>query len=128
MFWISMLHNVFWIAQIETFKKDLVCPVNPPKFEKAEDMADLTYLNDASVLHNLRQRYYCKLIYVSTYTDRTNPRFLWCVRWKISKRTKWAKWTHRSTKNARTCQIWHIWTMRLYCITWNKDITINSSM
>lgn len=28
-------------------------------------MADLTYLNDAAVLHNLRQRYYAKLIYVS---------------------------------------------------------------
>lgn len=40
--------------------------VNPPKYEKVEDMADLTYLNDAAVLHNLRQRYYAKLIYVST--------------------------------------------------------------
>lgn len=39
--------------------------VNPPKFEKVEDMADLTYLNEAAVLHNLRQRYYAKLIYVS---------------------------------------------------------------
>lgn len=28
-------------------------------------MSNLTYLNDASVLHNLRQRYYHKLIYVS---------------------------------------------------------------
>lgn len=32
----------------------------------AEDMADLTYLNDASVLENLRTRYYHKLIYVSS--------------------------------------------------------------
>lgn len=39
--------------------------VNPPKYEKVEDMADLTYLNDAAVLHNLKQRYYAKLIYVS---------------------------------------------------------------
>lgn len=39
--------------------------VNPPKYEKAEDMSNLTYLNDASVLHNLKQRYYAKLIYVS---------------------------------------------------------------
>lgn len=70
-----MLHTNFWIKQIETFKKDNVCPVNPPKFEKAEDMADLTYLNDASVLHNLRQRYYCKLIYVSTNFDYTNLLF-----------------------------------------------------
>lgn len=28
-------------------------------------MSNLTYLNDASVLHNLRQRYLNKLIYVS---------------------------------------------------------------
>lgn len=40
--------------------------MNPPKFEKIEDMASLTYLNEASVLHNLRQRYYSSLIYVST--------------------------------------------------------------
>lgn len=38
--------------------------MNPPKFEKVEDMAGLTYLNEASVLHNLRQRYYSSLIYV----------------------------------------------------------------
>lgn len=42
--------------------------MNPPKFEKIEDMAGLTYLNEASVLHNLRQRYYSSLIYVSQYT------------------------------------------------------------
>lgn len=35
-------------------------------------MADLTYLNDAAVLHNLRQRYYAKLIYVSGRAKRLN--------------------------------------------------------
>ncbi len=45
--------------------------MNPPKFEKCEDMADLTYLNDASVLHNLRTRYASWLIY--TYSG------LFCV-------------------------------------------------
>lgn len=39
--------------------------MNPPKFEKIEDMAGLTYLNEASVLHNIRQRYFSSLIYVS---------------------------------------------------------------
>ena len=39
--------------------------MNPPKYEKCEDMADLTYLNDATVLHNLRTRYASWLIYVS---------------------------------------------------------------
>jgi len=51
--------------QEKSFKKDLVGQVNPPKYEKAEDMSNLTYLNDASVLYNLKQRYYHKLIYVS---------------------------------------------------------------
>lgn len=44
-------------------KEDLQS-VNPPKFEKVEDMSSLSYLNEASVLHNLRQRYYSSLIYV----------------------------------------------------------------
>src|ERR1700686_839737 len=39
--------------------------VNPQKFNLADDMADLTYLNEASVIHNLRQRYEADLIYVS---------------------------------------------------------------
>jgi len=55
----------------KNFKKDLVTQVNPPKYEKCEDMSNLTYLNDASVLHNLKQRYYTKLIY--TYSG------LFCV-------------------------------------------------
>ncbi|KAF6206579.1 hypothetical protein GE061_017813 [Apolygus lucorum] len=59
------------ISQTKDFKKDLVGQVNPPKYEKAEDMSNLTYLNDASVLYNLKQRYYHKLIY--TYSG------LFCV-------------------------------------------------
>jgi myosin heavy chain 6/7 len=38
--------------------------MNPPKYEKCDDMADLTYLNDATILHNLRQRYISWYIYV----------------------------------------------------------------
>ena len=45
--------------------------VNPPKFEKCEDMANLTFLNDASVFWNLKTRYQAKLIY--TYSG------LFCV-------------------------------------------------
>ncbi|KAG5455369.1 MAG: P-loop containing nucleoside triphosphate hydrolase protein, partial [Olpidium bornovanus] len=37
--------------------------MNPPKFDMVEDMADLTYLNEASVVHNLRLRYLSNLIY-----------------------------------------------------------------
>ncbi|OAA75298.1 myosin-11 (Myosin heavy chain) [Akanthomyces lecanii RCEF 1005] len=37
--------------------------VNPAKFDKANDMAELTHLNEASVVHNLRIRYQSDLIY-----------------------------------------------------------------
>ena len=46
--------------------RDDVQKTNPPKFNKTEDMANLTCLNEASVLHNLRERYYSNLIYVSS--------------------------------------------------------------
>uniref|UniRef100_A0A4W3IIK6 Myosin, heavy chain 11b, smooth muscle n=1 Tax=Callorhinchus milii TaxID=7868 RepID=A0A4W3IIK6_CALMI len=54
-----------------TVGKDDIQKMNPPKFSKVEDMAELTCLNEASVLHNLRQRYYSGLIY--TYSG------LFCV-------------------------------------------------
>ncbi|TKS91523.1 Myosin heavy chain 10 Myosin heavy chain, non-muscle IIb Non-muscle myosin heavy chain [Collichthys lucidus] len=38
--------------------KDDIQKMNPPKFSKVEDMAELTCLNEASVLHNLKDRYY----------------------------------------------------------------------
>jgi len=37
--------------------------VNPAKFDKADDMAELTHLNEASVVHNLHIRYEGNLIY-----------------------------------------------------------------
>ena len=37
--------------------------VNPPKFEKCEDMVNLTFLNDASVFWNLKTRYQAKMIH-----------------------------------------------------------------
>lgn len=40
--------------------------MNPPKFDRVEDIADLTFLNEASVVHNLRLRYGSGNIYVST--------------------------------------------------------------
>lgn len=38
--------------------------VNPAKFDKADDMAELTHLNEPSVIHNLHMRYQADLIYV----------------------------------------------------------------
>ena len=42
---------------------DSVDKVNPAKFDKADDMAEMTHLNEASVVHNLRVRYQSDLIY-----------------------------------------------------------------
>merc|ERR1719330_1315503 len=47
----------------KTFKSSEIGQVNPPKFEQCEDMANLTFLNDASVFHNLKVRFQAKLIY-----------------------------------------------------------------
>merc|ERR1711962_1734472 len=50
-------------GETKEFKQDLVTQVNPPKYDCCEDMSNLTYLNDASVLFNLKQRYVERLIY-----------------------------------------------------------------
>ncbi|KAF2677463.1 hypothetical protein K458DRAFT_481368 [Lentithecium fluviatile CBS 122367] len=42
---------------------DSVDKVNPAKFDKADDMAELTHLNEPSVIHNLHMRYQADLIY-----------------------------------------------------------------
>ncbi|TGO14876.1 hypothetical protein BTUL_0047g00380 [Botrytis tulipae] len=42
---------------------ETVDKVNPAKFDKANDMAELTHLNEASVVHNLHMRYQADLIY-----------------------------------------------------------------
>jgi myosin heavy subunit len=47
-----------------TVKKDLLQEMNPPKFALAEDMSNLSFLNDASVFGNLRDRFQQWLIYV----------------------------------------------------------------
>lgn len=72
----SERNDEYEVEILETSKrcninKDDVQKMNPPKFNKVEDMAELTCLNEASVLHNLKDRYYSGLIY--TYSG------LFCV-------------------------------------------------
>ncbi|XP_076000044.1 myosin heavy chain, fast skeletal muscle [Genypterus blacodes] len=65
-------------ATVETFsgksitvKEDDIHPMNPPKFDKLEDMAMMTHLNEPCVLYNLKERYASWMIY--TYSG------LFCV-------------------------------------------------
>ncbi|CAO2590885.1 Myh6 [Lemmus lemmus] len=54
-----------------TIKEDQVMQQNPPKFDKIEDMAMLTFLHEPAVLYNLKERYAAWMIY--TYSG------LFCV-------------------------------------------------
>jgi len=58
-----------------THKAAEVGRVNPPKFEKCEDMVNLTFLNDASVFWNLKTRYQAKMIhtYSGLFVVVVNP-------------------------------------------------------
>jgi len=53
-------------GEVKTLPKDEVLECNPPKFEKEEDMSNLSVLNKACVLHNLRTRY--KVLQIYTYS------------------------------------------------------------
>ncbi|XP_048410887.1 myosin-1B [Stegostoma tigrinum] len=57
--------------QTVTVKEDEVFPMNPPKFDKIEDMAMMTHLSEPAVLFNLKERYAAWMIY--TYSG------LFCV-------------------------------------------------
>ncbi|CAO2578109.1 Myh7b, partial [Lemmus lemmus] len=57
--------------KVLTVHETEVQPMNPPRFDLLEDMAMMTHLNEAAVLHNLRQRYARWMIY--TYSG------LFCV-------------------------------------------------
>ena len=50
-------------GETKVFKESQVDQVNPPKFDCANDMADLTYLGDPCVLWNSVVRYKNELIY-----------------------------------------------------------------
>uniref|UniRef100_A0A667XBB3 Uncharacterized protein n=1 Tax=Myripristis murdjan TaxID=586833 RepID=A0A667XBB3_9TELE len=54
-----------------TVKEDEIHAMNPPKFDKIEDMAMMTHLNEPAVLYNLKERYAAWMIY--TYSG------LFCV-------------------------------------------------
>ncbi|XP_033500848.2 myosin heavy chain, fast skeletal muscle-like isoform X2 [Epinephelus lanceolatus] len=57
--------------EIVTVKEEDCHPMNPPKYDKIEDMAMMTHLNEPSVLFNLKDRYAAWMIY--TYSG------LFCV-------------------------------------------------
>lgn len=52
------------VPQTVTVKEGDVHQQNPPKFDKIEDMAMLTFLHEPAVLFNLKERYAAWMIYV----------------------------------------------------------------
>ncbi|RXM31824.1 Myosin-4 [Acipenser ruthenus] len=50
-------------GQTVTVKDDQVFPMNPPKYDKIEDMAMMTHLSEPTVLYNLKERYAAWMIY-----------------------------------------------------------------
>ncbi|KAF8320349.1 nonmuscle myosin heavy chain b [Clavulina sp. PMI_390] len=50
-------------SETRSVPKWSLSPMNPPKFDRVDDVADLTHLNEASVVHNLRLRYGSGAIY-----------------------------------------------------------------
>ncbi|KAL2091247.1 hypothetical protein ACEWY4_013510 [Coilia grayii] len=58
-------------GKVLTVKEEEIFPMNPPKFDKIEDMAMMTHLNEPTVLYNLKERYAAWMIY--TYSG------LFCV-------------------------------------------------
>lgn len=63
MFSCSLL--VYLSLQTLTVREDQVFPMNPPKFDKIEDMVMMTHLHEPAVLFNLKERYASWMIYVS---------------------------------------------------------------
>uniref|UniRef100_A0A4W5L1D2 Myosin motor domain-containing protein n=1 Tax=Hucho hucho TaxID=62062 RepID=A0A4W5L1D2_9TELE len=51
------------VTNDKEFKEADIYQMNPPKYDKIEDMAMMTYLNEASVLYNLKERYAAWMIY-----------------------------------------------------------------
>ena len=66
---LAKIYNIPVFFQKKTYPSAQVGQVNPPKFEKCDDMVNLTYLNDASVFHNLEGRYKAKLIHTCKYSQ-----------------------------------------------------------
>ena len=70
--WLKIQLNLLGLLtkpQQREVDSETVDKVNPAKFDKADDMAELTHLNEASVVNNLQMRYQADLIYVSHLSD-----------------------------------------------------------
>ena len=60
--------------------------MNPPKFDRVDDIADLTYFNEASVVHNLRLQHGSGATYVRVFHRHASKTD------SISRRTRGSFW------------------------------------
>ena len=58
-------------------REDQVFPMNPPKYDKIEDMVMMTHLHEPAVLYNLKERYAAWMIYVRPPTQRAGLAGFW---------------------------------------------------
>lgn len=66
--WLGLFNTISklpFVSQTVTVKEDQVFSMNPPKFDKIEDMVMMTHLHEPAVLYNLKERYASWMIYVS---------------------------------------------------------------
>nr|XP_027208280.1 myosin heavy chain, muscle-like [Penaeus vannamei] len=87
-------------GEMKDFKKEQVGQVNPPKYEKCEDVSNLTFLNDPSVFYVLKSRYQAKLIYTYSglFCIAVNPYKRYPSTPTVPSRSTWARGTENTKK------------------------------
>lgn len=61
---LQVAHAIQLLLQVLKVARSELVPANPDILEVADDLIKLAYLNEPSVLHNLRFRYSREMIYV----------------------------------------------------------------
>jgi len=65
--------------QVLTLKTECLLPANPDILDGVDDLMQLSYLNEPSVLYNLQYRYSQNMIYVSASIEFNHCTYIKCV-------------------------------------------------
>lgn len=61
---LQVAHAIQWLLQVLNLATSEIVPANPNILDGVDNLIKLAYLNEPSVLHNLRFRYSQEMIYV----------------------------------------------------------------